>query len=159
MPSRTSTETVVRAAVSATQMAKMLGLSRASFYAHVKRGTFFAPEYQAGSPRPIYTAELQLKNLDIKATQLGANGLYVIFNDRKPRNESSRAETTTGRRNTNGNIFTDLRQRLEGLGLSGLTDSQVEVAHASCFPHGTAGVSENDVLRVIYRHLRRSVSA
>lgn len=160
MPSRTSNSTTIRAAVSVTQMAKMVGLCRASFYEHVRKGTFFPPEYRAANPRPIYTADLQLKNLQVKATQLGANGEYVLFYERKERNDNDDAGRDSARRRQQaGSVHGDLQQRLEGLGLSNLTAEQVEVAHAACFPHGTAGVSDSDVLRVIFRHLRRSDSA
>jgi predicted DNA-binding transcriptional regulator AlpA len=158
MPSRALNETTLRAAVSVSQMAKMVGLSRASFYEHVRRGTFFPPEYQIGHGRrrPIYTAEIQIKNLDIKATQVGCNGEFVIFYDRKPRDESQRSSAASRHRRETGSVHGDLRRRLEGLGLSNLTDAQVDAAHSACFAQGTVGVSESDVLRVIYRHLRRS---
>jgi AcrR family transcriptional regulator len=155
MPNRNA-ETGLRAAVSVTQMAKMVGLSRAAFYEHVRRGHFVAPMYQPGSlRRPVYTAEMQRQNLEVRATQLGVNGEYVLFYERQPREESERP----GRRSRSeapGGVASDLLRRLEGLGLQGLSESRVEQAVAECFPHGAAGVAEPEVLRVIYRQLRRT---
>ena len=87
MPSRTNVPSGLRAAVSVSQMAKMLRLSRASFYEHVRRGNFLAPIYSLGTRRPIYTAEMQQRNLEVKATQMGANGEYVLFYERQPRGQ------------------------------------------------------------------------
>jgi hypothetical protein len=155
MPSRNA-ESNLRAAVSVTQMAKMIGLSRAAFYEHVRRGHFVAPLYQPGDARrPIYTAEMQRQNLEVRATQLGINGEYVLFYERQPREQAERP-TRRNRSAPTGSVPGDLRGRLEGLGLSGLTEAQLEQAYAACFPHGASGVVDGEVLRVVYRHLRRS---
>src|SRR5687767_10647842 len=122
MPSRTNLQSALRAAVSVSQMAKMLGISRASFYEHVRRGSFLAPIYSLGTRRPVYTAEMQQRNLEVKATQMGANGEYVLFYERQPRERVERS-TRTAR---SGLPPVELRRRLEGLGLSGLSDGQVE---------------------------------
>lgn len=155
MPSRTSSQSGLRAAVSVSQMARMLGMSRASFYEHVRRGSFLAPVYSVGTRRPIYTTEMQQQNLEVKATQMGVNGEFVLFYERQPRAERERPSQR--RRSAHSGIVpSEFRRRLEGLGLAGLTDARVEQAVASCFPQGAAGVPESDVLRVVYRFLRRS---
>src|SRR5689334_7961606 len=89
MPSR-NVETSLRAAVSVTQMAQMVGLSRASFYTHVEQGHFLKPLYPNGSRRPLYTANMQRQNLEVRATQLGVNGDYVLFYERRPPEQSQR---------------------------------------------------------------------
>jgi hypothetical protein len=154
MPSR-SAESNLRAAVSVTQMAKMVGLSRASFYAHVAQGHFLKPLYPNGGRRPVYTADMQRQNLEVRATQKGVNGEFVIFYERQQPRESVQRP---GRRGTatHGSPPGDLRRRLEGLGLADLTDAQVEQALAACFPLGASSVAEGEVLRAVYRHLRRS---
>ena len=58
MPSRTN-DSGLRAAISVSQMARMLQLSRAAFYVHVKQGHFLAPIYSTGTRRPIYTEQMQ----------------------------------------------------------------------------------------------------
>ena len=40
-----------------------------------------------------------------------------------------------------------------------LTEAAVEQAVAACFPQGASGIANGEVLRVIYRHLRRSERA
>jgi len=152
---RANIESGLRAAVSVSQMALMVGLSRASFYEHVKGGTFLAPVYSLGKRRPIYTAEMQRKNLEVKATQLGVNGEFVLFYERQTRVEVGHPPQRR-RSAASGTVASEYLRSLERLGLSELSDAQVEQALASCYPQGSAGVAEGDVLRVIYRFLRRS---
>jgi len=132
----------------------MLGMSRAAFYVHVKQGHFLAPIYSTGTRRPVYTEEMQRQNLEVKATQVAVDGSYVIFNERQPR-EPSRNQSNGRRRSPSSAIHDDLRRGLEGLGLRGMTDEQIEQATATCFPEGTTGVAQNDLLRVVFRQLRR----
>ena len=154
MPSR-NTESSLRAAVSVSQMATMLGLSRASLYEHIRKGHFVAPTYQGESRRPLFTADQQRQNLEVRATQLGVNGEFVLFYERRPR-EASERPPRRSRQTAPEGVPADFLSRLEGLGLQGLTVAQVEQAFASCFPQGAVGVAESELLRVVYRHLRRS---
>src|SRR4051812_26915169 len=131
MPSRNSVSTL-RAAVSVTQMAKMVGMSRASFYEHVARGHFLKPLYATGSRRPVYTAEMQQQNLEVRSNKKGVNGDFVLFNDRGPREQPQRLPRRDSA--TTAIVPGDLRRRLEGLGLMNLTDAQVERAFVVCFP-------------------------
>lgn len=152
---RVNVGTPLRAAVSVSQMAKMVGMSRAAFYDHIEKGTFLSPVYSVGTRRPVYTAEMQQQNLEVKATQMGVNGEFVLFYERQPRVEG---EHSNHRRRSVplGIVPSEFRRRLEGLGLTGLTDAQVEQAVLYCFPQGSAGVTDSDALRVVFRHLRRS---
>lgn len=162
MPSRNEPSTQgLRAAVSVVQMARALGMSRASFYAHVRKGTFLAPIYSLSTRRPVYTAEMQARNLEVRATQVGVNGEFVLFYERASRSEVVRPtrQPSSRRSERQPDRAAELRGRLEGLGLNGLGDAQVRDALDACFPHGTAEVAEADILRVVYRHLRRSMSA
>jgi len=47
-------------------------------------------------------------------------------------------------------------ESLQALGLTGLTTAAVEKAVAECYPKGTAGHDEHDILRTVFRHLKRS---
>ena len=55
--------------------------------------------------------------------------------------------------------YTDLMENLQALGLPGVTAAAVEKAVGECFPKGTAGQDEHEVLRTIFRHLKRSGTA
>lgn len=153
MPQRPNPESGLRAAVSVSQMARMLGISRAALYSHIARGTFLPPIYQTATRRPIYTRDMQARNLEAKVTQLGVNGEFVLFYERRPREAVG---NSTRRSREAGNAAGALQGRLAALGMGNVSESQVGAALAACFPHGTADLQESEVLRVIYRHLRRS---
>jgi hypothetical protein len=134
-------------------MAKMLVLSRAAFYDHVGKGHFLAPVYAVRSRRPIFTADMQRQNLEVRATQVGVNGDFVLFYERQPRAAGAALCPRTQTRTSS--LAATLRERLTALGLEGLSEAKVEQALDVCFPQGCNGTPEADVLRVIFRHLRR----
>lgn len=155
MPVRFSSETGLRAAVSVTQMVKMLGLSRAAFYDHIRRGNFLPPVYSIRTRRPLFTAEMQRQNLEVKVRQVGINGDFVLFYDRLPRTDRNEVERSTqGRPGRSSSLAAGLRERLYGLGLENLTERRVQEALNACFPAGINGTPEADVLRIVYRSLR-----
>jgi len=145
---------VLRAAVSVTQMARMVGLSRGHFYALVKKGVFASPIYSIATRRPFFPRESQELNLQVRAEQMGVNGEYVLFQERHtPAQPSAR----TARRG-NGRASA-LVQPLKSLGLDGVDASAVERALTECFPSGTEGTDDATILRTLFRHLRRSGTA
>jgi hypothetical protein len=139
-------ENPVKAVVSVVTMCRLLKMSRSQFYWHVKRGTFHSPLYLASNKRPYFTAAMVEDNLRARETGFGVNGEYVIFYEvRKP----------TSPKKGKGN-HSMLLDGLRSLGLMAVTVNQVESALAACFPNGTNGQDENTVLKVIFRHLKRT---
>ena len=69
---------VVPSIISVSDMARAVGLSRASFHSHLQRGTFPSPKHN-NLGRPYYDKELQEQCLRIRKTGLGANGEPTIF--------------------------------------------------------------------------------
>ena len=55
--------------------------------------------------------------------------------------------------------YADLMGNLQALGLTGVTSAAVEKAVVECYPKGTVGQDEHDVLRTVFRHLKRSGTA
>src|ERR1043166_9731973 len=70
-----------KAVVTVSEMARMVGLSRARFYQLQKAGVFPAPAYQAG--RPVYTEEQQQVCLEVRRKHRGVNGEPVLFYARR----------------------------------------------------------------------------
>jgi hypothetical protein len=141
----------LKAVCSVSQMARAIGLSRASFYAYVKRGVFLAPIYSLMNKRPFYTADMQAENLAARQTGIGANGQYVIWYEKT---QPAAGEPT--RQPVRRERYASLLDRLKALGLDKLTAAQVEEAVAANFPDGVDGVEEDVVLRVVNRHFRRT---
>jgi predicted DNA-binding transcriptional regulator AlpA len=141
-------ESPLKAAVSVSWLCRQLSMSRSQFYFHVKRGTFHAPLRLASNQRPYYTASMVEDIVKARETGVGVNGEYVLFYEKQVKD----AVTPKA----------DLSSLLEGvrrLGIAEVTAAQVEAALAVCFPKGTTGQDEANVLRVVFRHLKRAGAA
>ena len=141
-------ENPLKAAVSVSSVCRQLGMSRSQFYLHVERGTFHAPLRLPSNQRPYYTASMVEDILRARESGIGCNKEYVLFYDRRPKQEISGTKD-----------HSSLIDGLKNLGLAGVNNQQIEAALAFCFPKGTQGNSESDVLRTVFRHLKRLGSA
>ncbi len=143
------TDNQPKAAITVSRMCSLLGMSRSQFYWHVKRGTFCAP-LRLTNGRPYFNASQVEDNLKARELGIGVNGEYVLFYERtdealKPR------ETQPLKADHN-----ELLDGLHALGLTSVTAKQVAEAVAACYPKGTCNVDENDILRTVFRHLKRA---
>lgn len=143
-------ETRIKGATSVAEMCRLLGMSRSQFYLHIKRGTFHEP-MRLSNGRPFFTASQVEDNLKARELGVGVNGEYVLFYDRKPKDES---EPTEDKPKAN---MTALIQGLKSLGLTATTE-QTEASVKACYPKGTGDAEETDILRTVFRHLKRSRS-
>ena len=143
-----------KAVVTVTEMARMVGLSRARFYQLVSEGVFPPPVYCVSTRRPIYVEDLQKMCLEVRHRNCGVNGRFVVFysvarplsGPTKPR---QRALTPT-----RNDRYTPITAAMRGLGLAA-TGDQVAEAVKTLYPNGTGGVSEPEVIRAVFLHLRR----
>ena len=140
-------ESPLKAAVSVAQMCRLLKMSRSQYYVHAKKGTFHAP-LRLSNGRPYFTASMVEDNLRVRETGVGVNGDYVIFYER----QTTGTKPSTTKKADHSSLLDGLRS----LGLSTVTTDQVEAALAACFPKGTSGQDEANVLRAVFRHLKRS---
>jgi len=83
--------------------------------------------------------------LKARVTGTGVNGEYVLFYERQPMQKSDEPKN-----------HSSLIEGLKNLGLAGVTHQQIEAAFSICFPKGGHGHDESDVLRTVFRHLKRS---
>jgi predicted DNA-binding transcriptional regulator AlpA len=142
-------ENPMKAAVSVSSVCRLLQMSRSQFYFHVKRGTFSVPLRLPSNQRPYYTASMVEDIIKARETGIGVNGEFVLFYERQPKAEVNTAKPD----------HTGLLEGLAALGLNSITTAQVESTLAVCFPKGTTGQDEANVLRVVFRHLKRAGSA
>lgn len=138
-----------KAAISVSEMCRLLDLSRSQFYLHVGRGTFHPPLYMVRNRRPFFTAVMAEENLHAKQTGIGVNGQYVLFYEKQSVSESEKP-----RRSSKSN-YAGLIASLQSLGLDNVTQTKVDAAVESCFPGGTDGHDESEVLRAVFRQLKR----
>lgn len=142
-------ENPLKAAVSVSAMCRLLKMSRSQFYWHVAKETFHAPLYLASNKRPYFTASMVEDNLRARESGVTVSGEYVIFYERQP--TATQATEKKGKAD-----HSSLIDGLKALGLSTVTNEQVEAAVAACFLNGTTGQDEAHVLRIVFRHLKRS---
>lgn len=145
----TMNENKPKAAITVSRMCAQLFMSRSQFYWHVKRGTFHAP-LRLSNGRPYFNASQVEDNLKARELGIGVNGEFVIFYEKSetpPKPKATPASKAD---------YTVLLENLQALGLSGLTTKQIADAVDACYPKGTAGEDENDILRTTFRHLKRS---
>ena len=138
-------DNTIKAVISCSEMCRLLKMSRSQFYLHVKRGTFHPPLYLQINNRPYFTTEMAQENRHVRNTCIGINGSYVIFYERRV-NPTSNNKPKKDR--------SKLVDGLKSLGVA-VTIDQLESAIAECYPKGTE-VDESDMIRVVFRHLKRS---
>lgn len=143
-------ETRIKGATSVAEMCRLLGMSRSQFYLHVKRGTFHEPQ-RLSNGRPFFTASQVEDNLKARELGVGVNGEYVLFYERKPKDDSKPAKDRPKA------DVSSLIQGLKSLGLT-VTTEQAEAAVEACYPRGTGDADETDILRTVFRHLKRAGS-
>jgi len=149
----------LKAAVSVTEMARMLGMSRSRFYQLVQEGVFLPPVHDTETRRPFFPPEIQKANLEIRARNYGANNRPILFYSRRSYASAPREPRPSKPASETQPVDPDLIEALVDLGLDDPTDAQVRSAIRTCYPGGTTGVDESEVLRAIYRYLKRQNSA
>jgi len=149
----TMTDNQPKAAITVSRMCSLLEMSRSQFYWHVRKGTFHAP-LKLSNGRPYYNASQVEDNIKARELGIGVNGEYVLFYQRDA--ESPKATTPAQSKPKPKQDHTELMDGLSALGLTGLTTSVVADAVEQCYPQGIAGQDENDILRTVFRHLKRA---
>jgi hypothetical protein len=139
-----------KAVVTVSEMARMVGLSRARFYQLQKAGVFPPPERDE-TGRPFYPEELQSVCLEVRRRNCGANGKPVLFYARRvpPSRAAPKAAVPKA------DQYAELIEALRSLGLAGVTAAQVDAAVKELYPQGTSGMAEAEVIQAVFLHLRR----
>ena len=142
-----------KAVVSVSEMARMVGLSRARFYQLQKAGVFPAPSYQAG--RPVYTEDQQQVCLEVRRKNRGVNGEPVLFYARRRGTEPPRRNKRADPPPARNKDIAALLDGLNALGLTTATAAQVVEVTEELFPQGTNGMDQAEVLWAVFLHLKR----
>lgn len=144
-----------RAVVTVSEMARMVGLSRARFYQLVGAGAFPSPVYCVSTRRPMYVEELQKSCLEVRRRNCGVNGQPVLFYSRghRPSTPAKPSEPPLPKPKASA-AHADL---IDGLGALGLVaaPAQVGEAVAALYPAGVNGTDRGQVLRAVFLHLKR----
>lgn len=149
---------VQKAAVSVSEMARIVGMSRARFYQLMNDGVFPKPKYDPNTNRPYYDEEAQAECVLVKRRNVGINGQVVIFYaSRHPLTGQPKRPAKSMAKSKPANDHADLLDSLACLGLPA-TGQQVEAAVAECFPDGIQKLDSGEVVRAVFLHLKRQES-
>jgi hypothetical protein len=149
----------IPAYINVSAMAEFLQMSRSRLYQLIEKGVLLKPVYLMTNKRPVYTKEMALRNLQVKHDNVGINNQVVMFysvrSTMKPAKTKRVTKQPSERPVVSPNKHTELIEALEALGLENVTASQIDSAILKCFPDGTEEVSEDEILREVFRHLNR----
>jgi hypothetical protein len=149
------TATNLKQACSVIEMIRTLEISRARFYQLIERGIFPSPIYDLRTKRPFYNVELQQVCLEVKESNIGFNGQYVLFYS--PRKNSAVIKSSK-KSASNDEPFVELTDTLKRMGLD-LDVNKVKKAMAELYPNGTDGsVDQGVIIRDLFRYFKNGVS-
>ena len=139
--------------INMSKMAELLELSRSRLYQLIEQDVLLKPVYLIANKRPVYTKEMAVRNLRVKFENVGINNQVIMFySARTKRTTKQPAEQPT----VSSSRHTDLIEALEALGLENVTADKIDLAIPKCFPDTTENISEDEILREVFRHLKCS---
>ena len=149
-----------KAAVTKSEMARMVGLSRQRFDQLVKAGAFPYPVYSLETRRPFYTEELQQVCLEVRRRNFGVNGKPVLFYAKGHQQTAQPVEaprpTKRPAKKMPKDDCSEILAAVRGLGLVMVTSDQVSAAMKSAFPKGVDGIDQGQIIRSVFLQLKRS---
>jgi len=148
-----SVEIVTKSAVSVTEMARMVGLSRARFYQLVKKGTFPVADQDTATSRPCYLEEKQRQILEARRRNCGVNGKPILFYSRRRDLGQTKKVMSRPAKPPMDNQHADLIDLLAQVKIT-VTTAQVEAAVRQEFPQGTDGIDSGMVLTALIARFR-----
>jgi hypothetical protein len=140
--------------VTVSEMARMVGLSRARFYQLI--GTAFPhPVYDIFTRRPHFTEDQQQVCLEVRRRNCGIDGKPVMFYARRWANPSVTVSPRTKKASPpKVDNNTELVDAVRSLGLM-TTSAQVAEAVKQLFPMGTTNTDQGEIIRAVFVHLKR----
>lgn len=144
---------VTKSAVSVTEMARMVGLSRARFYQLVRRGTFPPADQDTVTGRPCYFEEKQRQVLEVRRRNCGVDGTPILFYSRRRDLGQVKAPPRPTKPKAKANNHADLIHCLEQVKVS-MTTAQVEATLKELFPAGTEGIELGTIVEAIIERRR-----
>lgn len=149
-----SADIPLKMAVTVSEMARMVGLSRARFYQLQKAGIFPSPQVNPSTKRPFYDQELQEVCLEVRRKNCGVNGQVVLFYARRQEFAPTKARPKKEKVRAKAEPKSALVDALKSLGLV-TTAADVDEAVKELFGGRTDGKDEGEVIRALFLHLKR----
>ena len=149
-----SSNNKTKSVVTVTEMARMVGLSRARFYQLIG-SAFPQPQYHAETKRPYYTEEQQLVCLEVRRRNCGVDGKPILFYSRRGGETSKRKVTKKAKQSAQ---YKEIVSAVRSLGLSSVDSKQVAKVIDELFPKGIAGIDQSEVIRAVFVQIQRNNS-
>lgn len=143
-------------AVSVSEMARMVGLSRSRFYQLLGKA-FPNPSRDPETGRPFYDEDQQQTCVEVRRRNCGIDGTPILFYAQRPTpSVSTRSRRKPKRESPKpaGHMAVIL-DGVRALGLATATDRQVGQACRELFPMGTADAESGEVIRAVFVRLMR----
>lgn len=144
---------VTKSAVSVTEMARMVGLSRARFYQLVKKGTFPPADQDSATNRPCYLEEKQRQILEARRRNLGVDQKPILFYSRR-RDLGQTKKVVSRPAKQMDNQQAELIDQLAQAKVI-VTAAEVESVVKELFPEGTVGIDPGEVFLAVFKRLQR----
>lgn len=160
MTARFPDDSSKKAAVSVAEMARTVGMSRNHFWSLCKRGVFPMPAYSTANKRPYFDIAAQQACLQVRQTNIGHDGLYVIFYGPRRKTEAEVSRTSSGGKAVKvkaSDRATTLAKALKHLGLD-VTGQQVDAATPEVFPQGLPA-EDGAAIRAFFLHFKKALSS
>jgi len=141
-----------KAVITVSEMARLVGLSRARFYQLVNAGVFPSPVYCVRTRRPIYVEELQRVCLDIRHRHHGLSGPVIFYTKHSP---STRQACPKPKPVAVDDTVLNVLEGIKALGLTSAKAANVEDAMRTLFPVGVVGREQGEIIRDVFVHLAR----
>lgn len=146
--------------LSCASVARRLGLSRQRFWQLRRDGVFPQPQIDEETGRPFYTAEQLELCLDLRRRNVGLNGKVVLFYSARStasvpkasQKKKPKSKATSGRHQA-------IIDSLKVLGMTGVTDAQIDSAISELFPNGQEDADQGELVRAIFLHIQRQDSS
>jgi hypothetical protein len=140
-----------KTAVSVTEMATMMGLSRARLYQLIRKGKLPTPDIEEGSKRPYFNEDKQRQCLDVRRRNCGIDGKPIMFYSRRRDVGVSRKKVEKAK--PAASPHADL---IDHLGVMGITPTAAEVDAVvkELVPSGTTGTPQEEVFRAVFLRIR-----
>jgi len=153
--------TITKEVVSISEMARMLGLSRARLYQLIKQGVLPQPIRDGNVKRAHCDRELQEQCIKVRKTNCGINGEVILFYASKPM-EIPRVNKRPLQKQPSKPVpkKTDIeiesfRHDLEQLGVKTGSSADIRNALVTCFPDGHKAVNRQAVIMQLFEHFNR----
>ncbi len=155
----TTTTRLKKAAYSVAETAAMCSISRARFYDHIASGVMPPPLYALRTRRPFYPADVAALCVRIRETNVGFDGQFVLFYDRKLQPTAVLAETARQPRKASAPepLMQEMIETLKAMNVR-VSDGDMIAAIGHQCPGGVVEATFEADLRAVFDALRRQES-